>query len=687
MAIVKTRYKLDDTDIAAHISDLVDLTETFTVKHGETELRIIEHDDAKQDQYDYAMGELGYAPDGTTPNFPAEILHMGGFTTANQPTADNTGDQYFDLTAVRPTYWNGSAYKTLADEDDIGANNELSEILANGNTTGANDIIIDTSQVVTLTDHTDFGALYTNADGDIISDSNVLINGGTYTIDVSGGVRVDGKLTVTGLIDPTGLVLDEQSSNPATPTAGHGILWVKDDAPNKLMFTDDAGTEFTVATLADIQGQDTLAEILSNGNTTGGTDLEISNGDTVVNESGSTSAIFQFDVDNTAAYVIDIEANSLTTGRIMSLTSASATTNTRNLIHLASSNAAATGTTVLNVSQGSTGLAIKSTGDVFVTGNIEVDQDTSDVAVSAADFDYTNSNSSNSFLSVHSVDNNVEYDGTGDLSTTGGIGGLVAYAADMIHSGASTISEITAFGCAVGAGPAGTITEGYFLNGSFNAVGGGTFTTGAALKLRNNAGTVVNNYLISTDSSSDWVVSNNYPVDQDGSTRYIPTGDDNIIEQVTAVAEMSRITSDGATAVIPSGTAATWPGFTTSDQDTAGKIDTNTGSNVIDIDNVVDSTNGDLYEVTFISSCAYSNGNDLQFEVVYNNGVSDTSVDIAGFHRGDGALKYSPVVLKGTFRGPTSLTGTGSIFVTYTGASGGTFRVRETRLLVKRISA
>jgi len=62
----------------------------------------------------------------------------------------------------------------------------------------------------------------------------------------SNVLTVDGKLTVTGLIDPTGLVVDEKADTAATghtSAAGKGLYWVKSDAPNRPMFTNDAGTE------------------------------------------------------------------------------------------------------------------------------------------------------------------------------------------------------------------------------------------------------------------------------------------------------------------------------------------------------------------------------------------------------------------------------------------------------------
>jgi len=67
-------------------------------------------------------------------------------------------------------------------------------------------------------------------------------------------LTVTGKLTVTGLIDPPGLVLDEKASVAATghtTVAGKGLLWVKDDAPNRLYFTDDDDTDRKVIFATD----------------------------------------------------------------------------------------------------------------------------------------------------------------------------------------------------------------------------------------------------------------------------------------------------------------------------------------------------------------------------------------------------------------------------------------------------
>jgi hypothetical protein len=71
----------------------------------------------------------------------------------------------------------------------------------------------------------------------------------SYAFDVTGNVYFDGKLTVTGLIDPTGVVVTEQATVPGgAPAPGRGTFWVRDDSPNVPMFTDDGGIDHVLTT-------------------------------------------------------------------------------------------------------------------------------------------------------------------------------------------------------------------------------------------------------------------------------------------------------------------------------------------------------------------------------------------------------------------------------------------------------
>jgi hypothetical protein len=65
----------------------------------------------------------------------------------------------------------------------------------------------------------------------------------------AGAVMADGSGN-----DLTGdLVFDEKADHSSTPTAGHGYLWTKNTIPSTLIFTDDAGTDFTLGTNATVE--------------------------------------------------------------------------------------------------------------------------------------------------------------------------------------------------------------------------------------------------------------------------------------------------------------------------------------------------------------------------------------------------------------------------------------------------
>lgn len=85
------------------------------------------------------------------------------------------------------------------------------------------------------------------------ADPGIVHSGGTAP--AAGGsyfgkdLYIDGKLTVTGLIDPTGLVLDEQAVQPAANVPAKGHIWIIDnDGTGKqdLYFTDQAGTTYSL---------------------------------------------------------------------------------------------------------------------------------------------------------------------------------------------------------------------------------------------------------------------------------------------------------------------------------------------------------------------------------------------------------------------------------------------------------
>lgn len=124
----------------------------------------------------------------------------------------------------------------------------------------------------------------------------------------AGEVLINGKLSVTGLIDPTGLVLDAQGVVPYAPPIGQGLLWVN-SATDELFFTNSSGTTnisatapaTSLATLSDVTlgvlnpgdvltyngafwinvpgggSPDDLATVLATGNATGANSILIEN--------------------------------------------------------------------------------------------------------------------------------------------------------------------------------------------------------------------------------------------------------------------------------------------------------------------------------------------------------------------------------------------------------------------------
>ena len=148
-----------------------------------------------------------------------------------------------------------------------GGGGPLAATLALGNTTGGNNIVVSAGDVIQGATSLDLTAL--GAGGNV-----------NLTPGVGGEVVVNGKLTVTGLIDPTGLVLDEQAVAPFDPTGlNKGLLYVKSGAPNTLWFRDDSGAEAQVQVGAG--ATPALSVVLGVGNTTSGTNIVISAGDSI----------------------------------------------------------------------------------------------------------------------------------------------------------------------------------------------------------------------------------------------------------------------------------------------------------------------------------------------------------------------------------------------------------------------
>ncbi len=157
-------------------------------------------------------------------------------------------------------------------DSQVGSTDELSEILANGNTSGANNIIINASQKITV-DTID----ETTADGGVTIDSVLLKDNavvaatGTFTnLTANNDLTIAGTVTVTSILDEDNMASDD----PAGLATQQSIKAYVD---------------------AQVGANNELSEVLANGNTTGGSDIIVSSGDVIttntINETTSASGV------------------------------------------------------------------------------------------------------------------------------------------------------------------------------------------------------------------------------------------------------------------------------------------------------------------------------------------------------------------------------------------------------------
>lgn len=196
----------------------------------------------------------------------------------------------------------------------VGANNELSEVLANGNTSGANDIIVDNGQKITTNtiDETTAGSGVT-IDSVLLKDdgvnatnlevTNIKANDGTAagsiadstgvvtvasavltTADINGGTA-DG--VVIGGATPAAATVTTATANTSLNIAGTVTVTSILDEDN--MSSDDpAGLATQQSIKAYVDSQvgtvDTWSEVLANGNTSGATDAVITAGQKITTD-------------------------------------------------------------------------------------------------------------------------------------------------------------------------------------------------------------------------------------------------------------------------------------------------------------------------------------------------------------------------------------------------------------------
>jgi hypothetical protein len=204
----------------------------------------------------------------------ANSLSLGTSTVTVDSVLDQD-DMSSDSATALATQQSIKAYV----DSQVGTVDTLAEILANGNTTGANDIEVDTTQKVQFRDT----AIYVNSsvDGqlDIVADGEVQID--TALVDINGNLDVSGTTNIGGSVSFTknaiaGVAISTTSraSNTVTVTtsAVHGLT--SGDLVNINGVADTSfNGYFTVAVSSTTVF--TYSQTGADGSSTGGTSTEV----------------------------------------------------------------------------------------------------------------------------------------------------------------------------------------------------------------------------------------------------------------------------------------------------------------------------------------------------------------------------------------------------------------------------
>lgn len=202
-------------------------------------------------------------------DFKVDLIDGSVVLTRLADQADDTGLRNVSGSAGPPTAdaltgWVDSStivYDSTFHYFKFGAGATWAAVNANGATSGAFNPQIDQGQSLLFDVAGD--ADYTGLSGQILAN-------GAFTLDVDGGLTLSASSTATlssdalVALDPGAgnvvwifrgfLLFTEQSSSSPTVSAGNGMLWIRDDAPNVAMFTDDTNVDHQLAYLNENAG-------------------------------------------------------------------------------------------------------------------------------------------------------------------------------------------------------------------------------------------------------------------------------------------------------------------------------------------------------------------------------------------------------------------------------------------------
>lgn len=116
----------------------------------------------------------------------------------------------------------------------------------------------DTPNVIVFTDDAGTDTVLSAGSGDVNGGASSVDNEiarysgtGGKTIQAATNVTLDDNDNIDGvgrLALDGDIVMAEKADHTETPGAGYGYIWVKNDTPSALMYTDDAGTDFDLTT-------------------------------------------------------------------------------------------------------------------------------------------------------------------------------------------------------------------------------------------------------------------------------------------------------------------------------------------------------------------------------------------------------------------------------------------------------
>tara|TARA_R110000764_G_scaffold13537_2_gene39041 strand:+ start:130 stop:1842 length:1713 start_codon:yes stop_codon:yes gene_type:complete len=266
---------------------------------------------------------------------------VGGVTTLTATTPLTVDTSLGDVT-ISVAISGGGTVNAVLDEDNMASNSptalstqqsikayvdsqiitvdSLSEVLALGNTTGGTDLSVSTGDDITFADNSKaiFGAgsdlqIYHNGANSVIKDAgtgilyiaattlnvtNTAINETTATFSTAGAATLyfanasKFATTATG-VDVTGTIVGDG----LTLTTGATVTTVLDEDNMASNSATALATQQSIKAYVDSQvgTVDTLAEILANGNTSGGTNIVVSSGDVIttntINETTAASGV------------------------------------------------------------------------------------------------------------------------------------------------------------------------------------------------------------------------------------------------------------------------------------------------------------------------------------------------------------------------------------------------------------